>query len=77
MGVIDKCGKPAGPLVPRYGWSLACVLDKGHDGQCERGGTCAMHGEYVGETCPKFPECIKDIRKIGYFEESFLVIRAK
>jgi len=61
----ETCGKPAAPLVPRWGWSFACVLAPGHDGECCPGGDCIAHGKYVGrpgETpqCPEWPRCIED-----------------
>lgn len=53
-----KCGKFAGNLHPRLGLSYACVLDAGHEGDCQRGGTCFKHGPYVGENCAEWPNCI-------------------
>jgi hypothetical protein len=57
------CGK-ATPyhLIAGASW-YACVLDKGHDGECQPGGTCFKHGKYVGLTngqvqCPRWPECV-------------------
>jgi hypothetical protein len=56
-----KCGKPAASFIPRWGMSFACVLPKGHERKCERGGCCVVHGEYRGEHCPKWPECAKQL----------------
>jgi hypothetical protein len=53
----EKCGQPAGSLIPRLGMSLACVLEKGHEGDCQPGGNCVKHGEYVGRQCPEWPDC--------------------
>src|SRR5678815_2502735 len=57
-----KCGKPAASLIPRWGMSWACVLDKGHEGECAPGGNCIKHGPYVCKPndqpkCPKWPDC--------------------
>lgn len=58
---VEKCGKPAASLIPRWGMSYACVLDKGHEGECQPGGNCFAHGPYVGTTqCPHpIEECAK------------------
>lgn len=54
-----KCGKFAGSLHPRLGLNYACMLQVGHEGECQPGGTCVAHGEYVGATqCPHWPECV-------------------
>jgi hypothetical protein len=53
----ETCGKFAGSLHPRLGYNYACVLDKGHEGDCRKGGTCFGHGPYVGENCPHWPSC--------------------
>jgi hypothetical protein len=38
--------------------SYACMLPKGHEGECQPGGNCFKHGKYVGATrCPKWPDC--------------------
>jgi len=58
-GASNKCGKPAGSMIPRLGMSYACVLDKGHSEPCMRGGNCFKHGEYIGNQCPKWPDCIQ------------------
>lgn len=55
----EKCGKPAESMIPKLGISRACVLDKGHAGDCRGGGTCLKHGEYVGPQCPQWPDCCK------------------
>lgn len=47
----EKCNKPAASLIPRWGMYLVCVLPKDHDGQCQPGGECFIHGDYVGRTC--------------------------
>jgi hypothetical protein len=60
-----KCGKVAGALIPRLGMWYACVLEPGHEGECQRGGTCFKHGDYVGETCPHWPECITLMELLG------------
>lgn len=58
----DECGKYAGALIPRWGMYFACVLDKGHLGPCQRGGTCVVHGAYVGnDGCPHWPKCLDEI----------------
>lgn len=56
----EKCGKRAGALNPRLGLYFSCVLDKGHDGDCAKGGTCFKHGAYVGEKCPQWPNCVAE-----------------
>ena len=56
-----KCGKPAASMIPRLGMYHACVLDKGHKGDCERGGTCFAHGTYLGEKCLHWPACTPHI----------------
>lgn len=53
----EKCGERAAPLVPRWGWWFACVLPKGHEGEHKQGGSCNIHGPYVGERCPHWPDC--------------------
>jgi hypothetical protein len=55
-----KCGMFAGSLHPWLGLWYSCVLDKGHVGDCQRGGTCKAHGSYVGSECPQWPRCIAD-----------------
>ena len=52
------CGEPAAPMYPARGLSYACVLDPGHQGDHERGGTCGRHGDYIGEHCPGHPNCL-------------------
>ena len=62
-----RCGEPAGSLIAGASW-FACVLPKGHAPDTSiqnvnghrRGGNCFAHGEYVGNECPKWPNCIKD-----------------
>jgi hypothetical protein len=54
-----KCGEPAASFIPRWGWSFACVLPKGHEGEHRQGGNCIKHGEYIGAQCPQWPECVK------------------
>lgn len=56
-----KCGKPAASFIPRWGMYFGCVLDADHDGDCQRGGTCNAHGEFVGAECPRWPSCVKQI----------------
>ena len=38
----------------------ACVLPKGHTGEHRGGGNCFRHGEYVGNQCPQWPDCISN-----------------
>lgn len=64
-----KCGKTAGALIPRLGMLYACVLESGHTGECQKGGNCFKHGEYVGEHCPKWPDCIPT--SLGLQREAF------
>lgn len=45
---VNKCGERAEWMIPRWGMSWACVLPKGHEGEHCGGGTCVLHGEYVG-----------------------------
>lgn len=52
-----KCGKPIRHLSGKLWFS--CVLKRNHDGQCQRGGTCHVHGPYVGVQCPEWPGCIE------------------
>ena len=56
----EKCGQPAASFIPRWGMSFACCLPKGHEGEHKRGGTCFKHGEYIGEQCSKWPDCIQN-----------------
>ena len=58
MTETAKCGKAAGALIPRLGMYYACVLEPNHEGDCQRGGTCFKHGDYVGELCPHWPDCM-------------------
>jgi len=66
-----KCGKPAASLIPRWGMSWACVLDKGHEGECAPGGNCVKHGPYVCKPneqpkCPQWPDCVNiDARRVA------------
>jgi hypothetical protein len=54
------CGKEAYPFIPRWGWYFACARPIGHVGPCEPGGTCWIHGRYIGsEGCPRWPTCIE------------------
>jgi hypothetical protein len=54
----EKCGQPAAPFIPRWGMSFACVLPKGHVvGEHKQGGSCVVHGDYVGDKCPNWPMC--------------------
>ena len=40
--------------------SYACMLPKGHKGECQPGGNCFKHGPYVGTTqCPQWPKCME------------------
>lgn len=55
---IEKCGQAAASFIPRWGWSFACVLPKGHEGEHKQGGNCIKHGEYVGPQCPQWPDCV-------------------
>jgi hypothetical protein len=59
-----KCGKAAGSLIPRMGMWYACVLEAGHEGECQRGGNCFKHGEYVGAQCPHWPECVPSVTEL-------------
>jgi hypothetical protein len=59
--VEEKCGQPATSFIPRWGMSFACVLPKGHGGDHQRGGYCLKHGEYIGEKCPQWPNCIQGL----------------
>ena len=54
----EACGQPAASFIPRWGMSFACALPKGHKGEHRQGGNCFKHGRYVGEQCPKWPDCI-------------------
>jgi hypothetical protein len=54
---LIRCGEPAGHLIAGASW-FACVLAKGHEGEHRRGGNCFKHGEYVGNECPRWPDCI-------------------
>lgn len=63
-GKVEKCGAPAASLIPRWGMSFACVLPKGHEGEHRQGGTCFKHGEYVGDKCPQWPNCIPNATEI-------------
>jgi hypothetical protein len=60
--VVEKCGQPAASFIPRWGMSFACVLPKGHEGDHQRGGNCFKHGEYIGEKCPQWPNCIQGLQ---------------
>jgi hypothetical protein len=42
-----------------------------------RGGNCKAHGPYIGNECPKWPDCVKDILNTGVFEESFYMTKEK
>jgi hypothetical protein len=62
-----KCGEYAGDLIAGSSW-FACVRPKGHPTDSslpfnghQRGGNCFVHGEYIGDQCPKWPECIKSL----------------
>lgn len=52
-----RCGKPAGHLIAGASW-FSCVLPPNHEGECKRGGTCFKHGDYVGDKCPQWPNCL-------------------
>jgi hypothetical protein len=56
----EKCNAPAASFIPRWGMSHACVLPKDHEGEHKQGGDCFKHGPYVGESCPKFPDCLPE-----------------
>lgn len=65
-GAVAKCGEPAGHLIAGASW-FVCAKPKGHSldpsqpyGGHMRGGCCVAHGEYIGEQCPKWPDCIKE-----------------
>jgi len=70
----EKCGAPAAPFIPRRGMSWACVLPKGHDGEHLRGGSCFKHGEYIGENCPKWPDCTAPVPAQGTTPAYWLVL---
>lgn len=52
-----KCGRPMEHLGGRLWFS--CVLPRGHSGECKRGGTCQVHGPYIGKQCSEWPDCIE------------------
>ena len=58
-----KCGKP----VERLAFNLwfSCVLERGHTGECQRGGICHVHGPYIGSECRHWPRCISESRFHG------------
>lgn len=58
-----KCGKP----LERATFNLwfSCVLDRGHTGDCKRGGTCPTHGPYIGKQCAEWPDCLPGRRNFN------------
>jgi len=52
----EICGAPVGTLTPFHAY--CCVMSKGHEGEHQRGGDCIAHGEYIGEQCPQWPQCV-------------------
>lgn len=59
----DVCGKSAELLSAGLSSVFrACVRPKNHFGICRGGGTCFVHGDYVGNQCCKCLECISDER---------------
>jgi len=54
-----KCGRPVQHLA--FTLYFSCVLKRNHDGECQRGGTCQVHGPYVGKQCPEWPDCIQEL----------------
>ena len=42
------CHERAESLIPRWGMSFSCVLPKGHEGEHKGGGSCVIHGPYIG-----------------------------
>lgn len=56
-----KCGKPIAHLTGKLFFS--CVLPRNHDGKCERGGVCHVHGPYVGKQCSEWPDCIMNFNR--------------
>jgi hypothetical protein len=51
-----KCGRPIQHLSGTLYFS--CVLPRRHEGECQRGGTCQAHGDYIGKECQYWPDCV-------------------
>jgi hypothetical protein len=62
---ILRCMEPAGAAFSPFHY-FCCVLPKGHEGEHRRGGNCTKHGEYVGDQCPEWPSCVKEITEGQY-----------
>lgn len=62
VGVPNEmtCDKPTKYPITAH-LLYACALPQGHDGECQPGGNCVVHGQYVGGTqCPRWPSCVTD-----------------
>jgi hypothetical protein len=52
------CAQTAQILHARLGWTLACGLEKGHEGEHLPRSYCIRHGDYYGPQCPHWPMCM-------------------
>jgi hypothetical protein len=52
----DLCGEFAAPAFHPLVGFRPCELLRGHEGKHMPGGTCTVHGRYLGEKCPKCPD---------------------